>query len=533
MLLAITALVLVIACANLANLMLARATAREREIAVRLAIGASRWRVVRQLLAESLLLSAVGGAAGLMVARWLSQFLVRLMTTESNRLFVDIAIDWRVFAFTAALAIATCVIFGLAPAIRATASAPGAAMKAGSRGSSDSRERFSFRRVLVVVQVALSLVLVVGALLFVRSLRNLMSLDAGFRQDGILVVNVDLRGAGIPEESRRPVYNALGDRLRAIPGVDGAAEAFIVPVSGSGWNNTVVIDGKTYGDHADVVNFNSVGAGYFRTMATPILAGRDFTDRDTPNSGKVAVVTERFAQKFFGGQNPVGRTFQIEEGVGVDRPVFEIVGFVKDVKYTNLREEFTPIAFLAASQEAKPDPGAQFVVRSSLPLTSLTAQVSAVVSAANPSTIVDFQSLNILIRGSLLRERMMAMLSGFFGLLAGLLATIGLYGVMSYMVERRRNEIGIRMALGADRHTVVGMMMREAVQLLGIGLVVGGLAAVGAARWASTLLFGLKPNDPVTLVTAILALSIVATLASSVPAWRASRLEPTAALREE
>jgi putative ABC transport system permease protein len=533
MLLATTALVLVIACANLANLMLARATAREREIAVRLAIGASRGRVVRQLLAESLLLSALGGIGGVLVAIWSSRFLVGLLTTESNRLFVDLSTDWRMFAFTALLAVATCLVFGLTPAIRATAAEPGAAMKAGSRGSTDTRERFGLRRGLVVVQVALSLVLVVGALLFVRSLRNLLLLDAGFRQDGILIVNLDVRGANIPEAGRRTAFNDLTARLRALPGVEAAAEVFIVPVSGQGWNNSIVIDGRTYHDIESYVNFNSVGPTFFRTMAMPLLAGRDFDDRDTTNSPKVAVVTEQFARKFVNGQNPVGRTFQIEEGPGVERPVFEIVGMVKDAKYMNLREEFKPIAFVAATQDVKPQPYLQVVLRSSAPLASLTAAVTSSVSNSHPATTLQFETMNRLVRDSLLRERLMAMLSGCFGLLAGVLATVGLYGVMSYMVERRRNEIGIRIALGADRRAVVRMIMREAAALVGAGLIVGGLAAIGAARWASTLLFGLKPGDPLTLAGAAVALTIVAVFASYVPAWRASRLEPSAALREE
>lgn len=530
LMLATTALVLVIACANLANLMLARATAREREIAVRLAIGASRWRVVRQLLAESLLLSAVGGLGGLLVARWLSRFLLTLMTTDSNRLFVELPTDWRIFAFTGSLAVLTCVIFGLTPAIRATASEPGAAMKAGSRGSTDSRERFGLRRGLVVVQVALSLVLVVGALLFVRSLRNLLILDAGFKQDGVLIVNLDLRGAGIPPAGRRPAFDAMTARLRAIPGVDAAAEAFIIPVSGSGWNNRIVLDGAARKEN---VNFNAVGPGYFRTLATPLLAGRDFTDGDTVDTGRVAIVTEQFARKFFDGRNPVGQRFQIEEGAGVDRPVFEIVGYVKDAKYTDLREAFTPIAFVAAAQEKELSPSVQIVVRSALPLTALTAQVSAAAMAEQPAAVLDFQTMNTLVRDSLMRERLMAMLSAFFGLLAGVLATIGLYGVMAYMVERRRNEIGIRMALGAGRSAVVAMVMREALTLLAAGLVVGAVAAVGAAKWAGALLFGLKPGDPLTLATAMVALSVVAALAGYIPARRASRLEPTAALREE
>jgi predicted permease len=530
MLLGTTGLVLVIACANLANLMLARATAREREIAIRLAIGASRGRVVRQLLAESLLLAAIGGAGGLLVAQWLSRFLVGLLTTESNRMFVDLTTDWRVFAFAVTLACLTCLIFGVTPAMRATSTQPGVAMKAGSRGMTDSRDRFGLRRGLVVAQVAMSLVLVVGALLFVRSLRNLLVLDAGFQQNGVLVVNLDLSGANIPEANRREAFNALTARLRALPGVDAAAEASIVPVSGSGWNDRIVLNGAARKEN---VNFNSVSPGYFRTLGTPILAGRDFDDRDTPASGKVVVVTERFAKLFFDGANPIGRTFQIEEGAGVERPVYQIVGLVRDTKYTDLREEFTPIAFVAGTQEKKLQPYLQVVLRSGLPLSALTAEVTGAIASTEPSTILEYQSMASMVRDSLMRERLMAMLSGFFGLLAGLLATIGLYGVMSYMVERRKNEIGIRIALGADRRDVVRMIMREAATLLAAGLIVGGLAAIGAARWATALLFGLHPSDPTTLAAAAIALSLVAALASYVPAWRASHLSPTAALREE
>ena len=530
LLLATTGLVLAIACANLANLMLARATAREREIAVRLAIGASRGRVVSQLLAESLLLSTVGAAGGLVLAKWLSAFLVAFLTTDSNRIFVDLATDWRIFAFTGALAVATCLVFGLTPAIRATRAEPAVAMKAGSRGATDTRERFGLRRTLVVVQVALSLVLVVGALLFVRSLRNLVVLDAGFRQDGVLVVNLDVRSTSIPAAGRRAAFDDIVARLRGLPGVDAAAELYIVPVSGAGWNNTIVVGGEPRKEN---VNFNQVGPAYFRTMATPVIAGRDFDGRDTPAATRVAIVTERFARTFFGSRNPVGETFQVEEGVGVERPVYHIVGLVKDAKYTDLREEFTPIVFLAATQEAKPDPELRVVVRSSAPLLTLTREITDAVAKMNPATIVEFQTMNALVQESLLRERLMATLSGFFGLLAALLATIGLYGVMSYMVERRRNEIGIRIALGADRNAVVAMVMREAATLLAAGILVGGVAAVGAARWARTLLFGLGPGDPATLITAAVSLAAVAALASYVPARRAARLEPTVALREE
>ena len=530
LLLATAGLILVIACANLANLMLARATAREREIAVRLAIGASRSRVVHQLLAESLLLSVIGATGGFVLAQGLSEFLAGFLSTAGNPLFIDLSMDWRVFAFTGGLAIATCLVFGLAPAIRVTAGEPGAAMKAGSRGTTDSRERFGLRRTLVVVQVALSLVLVVGALLFVRSLRNLIALDAGFRQDGILIATIDLQRAQVPEGARRAALDDLTDRLRRLPGVDAGAAALIVPLSGAGWNTRVIIDGTV---RKKSVNLNRVGSGYFGTMGTPMLAGRDFGLHDTTASTKVAIVTEQFAKTFFAGGNPVGRRFQIETGKGIERPVYEIVGLVKDAKYSDLREEFMPIAFLPTMQEEKPDPGFEMVLRSGAPLATLTSEVTAAVTAAYPNGVVQFHTLNSYVADSLTRERLMATLSGFFGLLAAVLATVGLYGVMAYMVERRRNEIGIRLALGAERRDVIAMIMREAALLVGAGLLVGGIAAMGAARWAGALLFGLTPKDPQTFALAVAVLTIVGVVASYIPAWRASRLEPIAALHED
>jgi predicted permease len=530
LLLATTGLVLLIACANLANLMLARATAREREIAVRLAIGASRGRIVRQLLAESVLIASIGSALGAVIAQSLSRFLVQFLTSDNNRVFVALSLDWRVFAFAAALAGATCLLFGLMPALRATGIAPGAAMKAGSRGSTDTRERFGMRRVLVVGQVALSLVLVVGALLFVRSLRNLMTLDAGFEQEGIVIANLDFRNAGVPQPRRTAVYEDVTHRVASLPGVVSAASAFIIPVSGSGWNNHILIDGVRVNDN---VNFNSVSPGYFRTMGTPILAGRDFDAHDTPGAEKSVIVTELFARKFLAGKNPIGQVFQIEEPPGAPRPLNRIVGLVKDTKYTDLREAFTPIGFYAAAQDEEPSPFLQLVVRSSAPLAITTSEISAAARQINPAISLQFDTMKTQVRESLLRERLMATLSGFFGGLAALLATIGLYGVMSYMVARRRNEIGIRMALGAGRREVIRMVMREAGLLLAGGLLVGVALAIAAARTATTLLFGLHPGDPATLAMAAGGLGLVAMLASYLPARRASRLEPTEALREE
>jgi putative ABC transport system permease protein len=529
-LLAVTGIVLLIACANLANLMLARATAREREVAVRLAIGASRRRIVRQMLSESLLIAAIGAAAGVLVARVFSRSLVAFLSTSDSPMFVELPFDWRVFAFTAAVAVAACLLFGVTPAIRATRTPPGATMKSGSRGMMDGRERFGVRRALVVLQVALSLVLLVGALLFARSLLNLTSMDPGFRQDGVLTVALNYRKADIPEDARGALNARIVERIRAIPGVVGAAQVFTTPVGGNFWNNRIVVGGDLQKDY---VNFNSVGAGYFDALGIRLVAGRNFDARDTPQSPRVAIVSESFVRKFLAGRDPLGQSFQIEPAPGQTPPFIRIVGIVKDTKYADLREPFTPLAHVAATQEERPGPNLTIVVRASTSLAPVTAAATRAVAEINPAITVQYQSMKTQVEQSLLRERLMATLSGFFGGLAVLIATIGLYGVMSYMVARRRMEIGVRMALGADGGTVVRMIVREAAALLGAGLVIGAILSVFAARAAETFLYGLKPGDPSTIALSMAGLAAVTLLASWVPARRASRLPPTVALREE
>jgi predicted permease len=530
LLLATAGLVLLIACANLANLMLARATAREREIAVRLALGASRRRIVRQLLAESALIAVAGAGAGAVLAQWLSRALVASLATERGRVFIELTGDWRVFAFTALLAASTCVIFGLLPAIRATATSPGAAMKAGSRGSTDTAERFGLRRILVVVQVALSLLLVVGALLFVRSFRNLVTLDAGFRQENLVVAIFDFRRAGQPEDGLRSRFGELLERLRHVPGVQDVAQVRNVPIGGSFSNRNIIIDGVKAKED---VNYNSVSDRYFSTMGQALLAGRDFERQDARDAPRVAIVTESFARVFFGGNNPIGRTFQIDGRPDDPRPLYQIVGLARDTKYGDLRDAFAPLIYVPAAQDDMVATSARLVIRSQAPVAEVTAAVTSLARDVHPASVVTFRTMASQVKDSLLRERLMATLSGFFGGLAALLATIGLYGVMSYMVARRRNEIGIRMALGADRRAVLRMVLREAGVLLAAGVVVGLLLAVAAARAATSLLFGLQPGDPATLAIAAGGLGLVAMLASYLPALRASRLEPTEALREE
>jgi predicted permease len=531
MLLAIAGLVLLIACANLGNLMLARASAREREIAVRLALGASRGRLIRQLLSESLLLACAGAIAGIVLARVLGGVLVAMISTQYDTMFLDLSPDYRVLGFTAGLAVLTCILFGLAPALRATKSSPASAMRANGRGLTASRERFGLRRILVVTQVALSLVLLVGALLFVGSLRNLMSLDAGFRQDGILITSLSFESLKIPAARRIEYRRRIVEKIRSIPGVIFAAHTNIVPLSGSGWSQQIVIDGKKKSGSSP--RLARVTPGYFATLNTPLVAGRDFDNHDVANGVKVAIVNEAFAKKYFDGARPIGKIFGFEGNKGETPPVFEIVGMVKNTKYYELREDFKPCAFFPDTQDDRPDPGAQIVIRADLPLAALVAAVKRDIVEISPDIDIEFRPLKTQILNGLLRERLMATLSGFFGALAAILAVIGLYGVISYMVARRTNEIGIRMALGAEGGGIVRLILREALLLLGIGLVVGVALALAAARTASSMLFGLKPYDPATLAFAVAALALVAIVASYIPARRAAGVDPMVALREE
>jgi predicted permease len=529
-LLGVTAVVLLITCANLANLMLARATAREVEISIRLAIGAPRSRIVRQMLSESLLLAAVGAALGLVLARWLSAFLVAFLSTDRTPLFLDLGFDWRFFAFTAAVGCGACLLFGLAPALRATATAPATAML-GTRGASDARERFTLRRTLVVAQVALSLVLLVGAILFGRSLTNLMTLDPGFRPDRVIVVDLGLRHADVPIENRRTFMNNIIERLKRAPGIDGGAEAFIAPMSGSGWNDRIVLDDKP---QEGVVNFNGVGPGYFRTLGTRLVKGREFSEQDTASSPRVAVVNELFVSRYLSGKDALGRVFFVQQGPGQPPAArLQIVGVVADTKYRNLRERLTPIAYVSADQEPNDDPDIKLVLHSRIAAAGVTPALTQILREIHPAITVRYQTMPAMVRGTLTSERLMAALSGFFGGLAVLIATIGLYGVMSYMVARRRMEIGIRLALGADAASVVRMVVADAARLLTIGLLLGLVLSIAGAKSAGALLYGLSPWDPVSLALSAGVLGAVALVASWWPANRAARVSPTAALRSQ
>jgi putative ABC transport system permease protein len=425
LLLATTGLVLLIACANLANLLLARGSVREREIAVRQAIGASRPRLVAQLLAESLLLALSGALLGAGLAQVLSRGLVAFLSTPGDPVFVGMGIDPRVLGFTAAVAVGTCLLFGLLPAVRSTRVAPSAAMRAGGRGLTDGRARFGLRRVLVSAQVALSLVLLVGSLLFVRSLQKLMALDVGFRPEGIVEVNLDLRRPQYAKERLPLIYKDLLERLAAQPGVVSAAQVSFTPVSGSGWNDMVHPDDKA--SVREQANFNQISAGYFRTMGTALVDGRDFDARDSLGSQKVAIVNETFVKKVFGGAPAIGRSFRVDGRAGKADPVYLVVGVVRNTKYYELREDFVPISFLPMTQAEDADASATYVLRTAGSVGAVFHGVKSTVGAMHPEIAIHFRALTEQLRDSLLRERLMATLAGAFGFLAAVLATLDSY----------------------------------------------------------------------------------------------------------
>jgi putative ABC transport system permease protein len=532
MLLAIAALVLLIACANIAILLLARASVRGREIAVRLSLGASRGRLIRQLLVESLLIGVAGTVLGAVLAQWVSRFLVAFIATSGPDVFVDLHPDWLVLSFTMGIALLTTILFGLAPAFRATRIAPAAALKSAGRNLAGGREHFSLRRGLVVSQVAFSLVLLVGAILFVRSLKNILSVNAGFHTAGIMEADLDFRQLKIPAPQRQGYKLNLIDRLRALPGVEGVADASVVPLSGYGWQENVILAGAA--KRADVAPlFTQVSPDFFNTMGIRIMAGRAFSERDTANSLKVAIVNQSFMKKILKGANPIGAHFQIEEAVGRARPIYEVVGLVRDTKYYDLRDEFAPEVYVTTAQDDQPNEYAGLLIRSNLPMGTLTQELKNALAEASPEIGEEFHVMQTNIRDSLLRERLMAALSAFFGALATLLAMMGLFGVMSNFVARRTGEIGLRIALGAQRRNILGMVLGEASTMLVIGLAVGAALVLALGKIAGAMLFGLKPYDPLTISLSAVALTAVAILASYLPARRAARLDPMAALRDE
>jgi putative ABC transport system permease protein len=530
LLLAIAGVVLVIACANLANLLLARASAREREIAVRLGLGASRGRVVRQLLTESLVLVTIGTTLAVLFAGTMGQALVAGLETTNNAITLPLGLDWKVLGFAAGLAVLTCLLFGLAPALRGTRMAATTVMRATTRGATASRDSISVRRALVVVQIALSIALLFGALLFARTLHNATAVDPGFRPDGLLVANLNFTRVGVPAEGRAAYRTDVIDRIRAVPGIQSAAFAAIVPISGDSAGNDVWPEGNP-SQRFNMLN-NSVGPRYFATMGLTFVAGRDFDERDRPASVPVAIVDEMFAANFGGAIAAVGRRFTREATPGGPEKTFEIVGVVRSSSYLSVKEEPAPVVYFAAAQGAA-SRRARIMVRSSLPPQSTTAAITAALGNIDRRIELQYDVVPTMIRDTLVQDRLLAALSAGFGGLAALLTMVGLYGIVAYSVTRRTGEIGIRMALGATPRDIARLLVRETGVLLAAGCVFGIGLAIAGGRAAAALLFRVTPSDPATLAVAVAMLAAIAIAACYAPARRATRIEPVAALRAD
>ena len=541
-LMGLTAGVLLIACANVANLLIARAAAREKEIAVRLAVGAGRGRIVRLLLVESLVLAALGAACGVGLAYATDRVVFSLLPSDASSLKLSPVPDLRILLFTTLVAGLTALVFGLVPALQAARPdlAPTLKDQAGAVAGSAGHARL--RKALVAVQVALSLLLLVGAGLFVRSLGNLRQLGPGFETERLLAFNVDPSLNGYRADKSRAFYQQLSLDLHALPGVSSAGLASMTILEDNEWDSSVTVEGHVAAPGEDVSPFmNSISPGYFKTLGVPIVAGRDFTVQDTEQikhgsdeddyAPRVVIVNEKFAQRYFGG-NALGRHvgFGTDPGTPTD---MEIVGVVKDIKYMNLKEEI-PIQMFVPYLASRYVGFMTVYVRTTLPPEQIVAMARARVKTLDPNLpVFGVRAMDERVTDSLLIERLIAGLSAAFGTLATLLACVGLYGVLAYNVSRRRREIGLRMALGAASSDVVRLILREALLLLAIGLVVGLPAALGLARAVQSQLFGVHFADPLTIGSAALGLGLAAVLAGYLPARRASRIDPVTALRYE
>ena len=533
----VVALVLLIACANIANLLLARATARRHELSVRLALGATEWRLARLLLVESLVLSAAGAAAGLLFAAWGSRALVAQLSLQFfNRVALDLPLDSRVLAFTSAVTIITAVLFGTAPAFRATRVAPIDALREHGRGSiGDAHARLS--GALVVAQVALSLVLVVAAGLFVRTFVRLEGRPLGFDASRMLVLDVDVSRAHIDPADRLPFYLRLTQAIAAVPGVAQASGSMMTPVSGAfGFRLLDLPGAPSMPDRERLVAFNFTSPGWFATYGTPLRSGRDFTVRDDRNAPAVALVNDAFVRRYLAGRAPLGATFTSPVPGSRNAPTPRIiVGVVADAVFRSLREPTPPTMYFPVAQWdlSNPFAGGSFSVRAASGSPSLLVHgIATALTAVDRDLAFSVHPLTDQVNASLAQERLVAILSGFFGGLALLLAGLGLYGVTAYAVSRRRTEIGIRMALGAAPARVVRLVLSRVWILVGVGVLVGAGVSVWASKFVATLLFGLEPRDPVTLVGAAIVLATVGALAGCLPAWRASRIDPAQVLRD-
>jgi predicted permease len=534
-LMAVVGMVLLIACGNVANLLLARAAARRKEVAIRLALGASRARLLRQLLTESVLLAFIGGALGLVIANWADVLLVRLVSQEAEMIPVDFGLDARILGFTFGVCLVTGILFGLAPALRATQFDLTPALKPTTRsGSGPGAEgRMSAGKLLVISQVAISLSLLVVAGLFLRSLQKLNEADLGYAKDNLLLFYIDAAQAGYKQDAATHLFQPLLERVAAVPGVRSATLSHDGLFSRRESDDPIWVEGYTPKSDAEMIaRFDQVGPNYFSTVGIPVLMGREIGPQDTASSPHVGVINATMMRMYFGDSNPLGKHVR---DVYPDNPhEFEIVGVVADARYNNLREKTPPRFYVPRWQPIVDDGLVVFEIRVAGSRVAVASMIRDVVKSADPSLpMLKFRTMEELVDGSLGKDKMLSRLSSLFGLLALLLASLGLYGVMAYTVARRTNEIGIRMALGAERGNVLRMVLGETLALVLIGVAIGVPMVLAASRLLSKLLFGMSGMDPVAISLATAVMVGVAAAAGYFPARRASRLDPMVALRYE
>ncbi|MGA2074952.1 MAG: ABC transporter permease [Terriglobia bacterium] len=530
-LMVVAGFVLLIACANIAALMLARAAARSREIEVRFALGATRMRLVRQLLTQSVMLSSAGAAAGVLLARWGTSVLVRSISTYQDKLFFDLTPDTRVLGFTAAVALLTGALFGILPALRSTRVSLADSMRASA--ASLTERRSNWHRWIVASQVALSLALLVTAGLFLRSFVKLALTDTGLARRNVLLVTANLWSTTIKAGDRPATLNAIQARLGALPGVVSVGRSEDVPLTGRRSANYVYADTPNAPSGDDSVSLMMfMSPGYFSSMGMGMLAGRDFTYSDTQTAPRVAVVNQAFARKFFGPINPIAHVIHIAPNLRPGPPI-QVVGIVADADYVSLREKKPPTAFLPILQYPERERQVTFEIRAAGRVAGLENTVERAVASVSGEVPLEFNTLERLVDDAMVQERLLAMLSAFFGAVALLLAMIGLYGTVNYRVMLRRSEFGIRMALGAQAGDIVRAVIRDVAIILLIGEAAGiGISLVSATALRS-LLFGLGPRDTTTIMGAALLLGGVALLAGYLPARRAARVDPMTALKYE
>ncbi|MEP7346989.1 MAG: ADOP family duplicated permease, partial [Gemmatimonadaceae bacterium] len=526
-------LLILIICANVANLLLARAVARSREMSVRLALGAGQGRLMRQLLTESLLLGLIAAAAGLGIARWGSRLLLTLVSDGTSAIPIDVGLDWSVLAFTLALSLVTVVLFGLVPALKASrlnvASTLRASTKSVTGAQGSQAGRVPIGRLLIAAQVALSLVLLVGAALLVRSLRSVEGVDTGLDRDHLLIVEMDPTSSGYTGERLNRLAAELGERLGRLPGVAAVTYSENGIFSGTESASTFQIPGFVARAREDTVaNYDHVGPGYVRAVGARLLLGRELTPNDAVHGAPVVMVNATMARFYFGAENPIGRTMQM------DSSAFQIVGVVADVKDHVLRDAGTRRFYMPFQQATEDGMSLRMIVRASGDPASLAIPVRHAIKEYDALLRVsDIQPLTSLMRDSIREDRLLARIAAGFGLLALLLAAVGLYGVMTYAIARRTSEIGLRVALGARRGNVIGMVLGDALKLVAGGVAVGVPLALGAARLLRSQLFGVGPTDPASIILALTVLTASAVLAALIPAIRAARVAPLIALRQE